>query len=158
MAAAETATRRSSSAATDGGAQAESGQSQATPASEAAASSEDQTKPATRKSTAKSSTGAKSTTRKTAAKSDAAKKGAAKTTAKKSDKSDSSTAAGEGMEIDEPIETDLTSPEVGDLGDVEVEIPEEPVPDENDKQSGDFVWDEEESEALRQARKDAEQA
>ncbi|MFC7344017.1 RNA polymerase sigma factor [Saccharopolyspora griseoalba] len=155
MAAAETATRRSSSAATDGGAQTESGQSQATPASEAAASSEAQTKPATRKSTAKSSTGAKSTTRKTAAKSGAAKKGTAKT-AKKSDQSASSAAPGEGMEIDEPIETDLTSPEVGDLGDVEVEIPEEPVPDENDKQSGDFVWDEEESEALRQARKDAE--
>ncbi|WP_425564617.1 RNA polymerase sigma factor [Saccharopolyspora halophila] len=157
MAAAETATRRSSSAATDGGAQTESGQSQATPASEAAASSEDQAKPATRNSTAKSSTGAKSTTRKTAAKSGAAKKGTAKSSAKKSAQSTSESAeAGEGMEIDEPIETDLTSPEVGDLGDVEVEIPEEPVPDESDKQSGDFVWDEEESEALRQARKDAE--
>src|SRR5690606_13469392 len=29
-------------------------------------------------------------------------------------------------------------------------------PSEKDKASGDFVWDEEESEALRQARKDAE--
>ncbi|RRO14824.1 RNA polymerase sigma factor [Saccharopolyspora rhizosphaerae] len=152
MAAAETATRRSSTAATAGGAQAESGQSQATPASEAAASSDvEQTKPAARKSTAKSSTGAKSTTRKPAA-----KKGAAKTTAKKTTKSASAKANGEGMEIDEPIETDLTSPEVGDLADVEVEIPEEPVPDEDSKESGDFVWDEEESEALRQARKDAE--
>ena len=152
MAAAETATRRSSTAATDGGAQAESGQSQATPASEAAASSDvEQTKPAARKSTAKSSTGAKSTTRKPAA-----KKSAAKTPAKKTTKSDSAKGSGEGMEIDEPIETDLTSPEVGDLADVEVEIPEEPVPDEDSKESGDFVWDEEESEALRQARKDAE--
>ncbi|MBX7432798.1 RNA polymerase sigma factor [Mycobacterium sp. Y57] len=35
----------------------------------------------------------------------------------------------------------------------EEEIPE---PSEKDKASGDFVWDEEESEALRQARKDAE--
>ena len=152
MAAAETATRRSSSAATDGGAQAESGQSQATPASEAAASSDvEQTKPAARKSTAKSSSGAKSTTRKPAA-----KKGAAKAPAKKTTKSASAKGTGEGMEIDEPIETDLTSPEVGDLADVEVEIPEEPVPDEDSKESGDFVWDEEESEALRQARKDAE--
>ncbi|WP_407691245.1 RNA polymerase sigma factor [Saccharopolyspora mangrovi] len=152
MAAAETATRRSSTAANTGGAQAESGQSQATPASEAAASSDvEQTKPAARKSTAKSSTGAKSTTRKPAA-----KKGAAKTPAKKTTKSTSAKGSGEGMEIDEPIETDLTSPEVGDLADVEVEIPEEPVPDEDSKESGDFVWDEEESEALRQARKDAE--
>ncbi|TWF94068.1 RNA polymerase sigma factor [Saccharopolyspora dendranthemae] len=152
MAAAETATRRSSTAETDGGAPAESGQSQATPASEAAASSDvEQTKPAARKSTAKSSTGAKSTTRKPAA-----KKSAAKTPAKKTTKSDSAKGSGEGMEIDEPIETDLTSPEVGDLAEVEVEIPEEPVPDEDSKESGDFVWDEEESEALRQARKDAE--
>ncbi|MEB3368509.1 RNA polymerase sigma factor [Saccharopolyspora sp. S2-29] len=152
VAAAETATRRSSTAANTGGAQAESGQSQATPASEAAASSDvEQTKPAARKSTAKSSTGAKSTTRKPAA-----KKGAAKTPAKKTTKSTSAKGSGEGMEIDEPIETDLTSPEVGDLADVEVEIPEEPVPDEDSKESGDFVWDEEESEALRQARKDAE--
>ncbi|MBQ0923262.1 RNA polymerase sigma factor [Saccharopolyspora endophytica] len=152
VAAAETATRRSSSAADAGGAQAESGQSQATPASEAAASSDvEQTKPAARKSTAKSSTGAKSTTRKPAA-----KKGAAKAPAKKTTKSASAKGNGEGMEIDEPIETDLTSPEVGDLAEVEVEIPEEPVPDEDSKESGDFVWDEEESEALRQARKDAE--
>jgi RNA polymerase primary sigma factor len=152
VAAAETATRRSSTAADAGGAQAESGQSQATPASEAAASSDvEQTKPAARKSTAKSSTGAKSTTRKPAA-----KKGAAKAPAKKTSKSASAKGTGEGMEIDEPIETDLTSPEVGDLAEVEVEIPEEPVPDEDSKESGDFVWDEEESEALRQARKDAE--
>nr|WP_207922018.1 RNA polymerase sigma factor [Saccharopolyspora terrae] len=152
VAAAETATRRSSTAANAGGAQAESGQSQATPASEAAASSDvEQTKPAARKSTAKSSTGAKSTTRKPAA-----KKGAAKAPAKKTTKSASAKGTGEGMEIDEPIETDLTSPEVGDLAEVEVEIPEEPVPDEDSKESGDFVWDEEESEALRQARKDAE--
>ncbi|MCC5698128.1 hypothetical protein LH612_33855, partial [Klebsiella pneumoniae] len=60
------------------------------------------------------------------------------------------------MGIDEPIETDLTSPDVGDLADVEdVEIPEESLSEEETK-DGDFVWDEEESEALRQARKDAE--
>ncbi len=156
MAAAETATRRS--AAATGGAQSQSGQSQATPASEAAASSdtEQTNSTAARKSTPKSSTGAKSTARKTtAAKSAGAKKGA-KAPAKKSTKSASEKGSGEGMEIDEPIETDLTSPDVGDLADVEVEIPEEPVPEEETKESGDFVWDEEESEALRQARKDAE--
>ncbi|MDA3625402.1 RNA polymerase sigma factor [Saccharopolyspora oryzae] len=154
VAAAETATRRSSSAAT-GGAQSESGQSQATPASEAAASSDDQTKSTAARKSTKSSTGAKSTTRKAAPKTAAAKKGA-KAPAKKSTKSASAKGSGEGMEIDEPIETDLTSPDVADLAEVEVEIPEEPVPDENSKESGDFVWDEEESEALRQARKDAE--
>ncbi|QIZ36736.1 RNA polymerase sigma factor [Saccharopolyspora sp. ASAGF58] len=156
MAAAETATRRS--AAATGGAQSQSGQSQATPASEAAASSdtEQTNSTAARKSTPKSSTGAKSTARKTtAAKSAGAKKGA-KAPAKKSTKPASDKGSGEGMEIDEPIETDLTSPDVGDLADVEVEIPEEPVPEEETKESGDFVWDEEESEALRQARKDAE--
>ncbi|MGW1678707.1 RNA polymerase sigma factor [Saccharopolyspora sp. NPDC002376] len=155
VAAAETATRRSSSAAT-GGAQSESGQSQATPASEAAASSDDaQTKSTAARKSTKSSTGAKSTTRKAAPKTAAAKKGA-KAPAKKSTKSASAKGSGEGMELDEPIETDLTSPDVADLAEVEVEIPEEPVPDENSKESGDFVWDEEESEALRQARKDAE--
>src|SRR5690606_13638697 len=45
-----------------------------------------------------------------------------------------------------------------DLAEFEVEIPEEPavVEDEDGKADSDFVWDEEESEALRQARKDAE--
>ncbi|MCI2419841.1 RNA polymerase sigma factor [Saccharopolyspora sp. K220] len=159
MAAAETATRRSSSAAT-GGAQTKSGQSQDTPASEAAASSDaEQTTPsAARKTTAKSSTGAKSTARKPATTKSAASKKGAKAPAKKSSSTKSAPAksSGEGMEIDEPIEADLTSPDVGDLADVEVDIPEEPVPEEEGKESGDFVWDEEESEALRQARKDAE--
>ncbi|MFI0466385.1 MULTISPECIES: RNA polymerase sigma factor [Saccharopolyspora] len=152
MAAAETATRRS--AATTGGAQSQSGQSQATPGSEAAASSDtEQTKSTAAR---KSSTGAKPTARKTAAAKSAGAKKGAKAPAKKSTKSASAKGSGEGMEIDEPIETDLTSPDVGDLADVEVEIPEEPVPEEETKESGDFVWDEEESEALRQARKDAE--
>ncbi|MEU1996529.1 MULTISPECIES: RNA polymerase sigma factor [Nocardia] len=56
----------------------------------------------------------------------------------------------------EVSEEDLT--EGDDLVDVaeeaETEEAEEPTP--ADKASGDFVWDEEESEALRQARKDAE--
>jgi RNA polymerase primary sigma factor len=58
---------------------------------------------------------------------------------------------------------DLESPDLVDLEDVESEIAaaavdevEEEEPDEKDVKDGDFVWDEEESEALRQARKDAE--
>ncbi|GAA3038236.1 RNA polymerase sigma factor [Actinokineospora globicatena] len=68
--------------------------------------------------------------------------------------------AGEGPEGEEP--EDLENPDLSDLEEVEVEPVEEPVeePEEKDpKESGkdgDFVWDEEESEALRQARKDAE--
>ncbi|GAA2800495.1 RNA polymerase sigma factor [Saccharopolyspora taberi] len=149
MAAAETATRRSSSAATSGGAQSEPAQANA------AAEAEEPKKSTPRKTAAKSSTGAKSTARKTTAKT-AAKKGT-KAPAK-SAKSGSAKGSGESMEIDEPIETDLTSPDVADLAEVEVEIPEEPqVPeDEDGKADSDFVWDEEESEALRQARKDAE--
>lgn len=41
-------------------------------------------------------------------------------------------------------------------GAAEAEDDDIPEPSEKDKASGDFVWDEEESEALRQARKDAE--
>ncbi|GFG49530.1 RNA polymerase sigma factor [Mycolicibacterium agri] len=64
-------------------------------------------------------------------------------------------------------ETDETDDEAEDEADIDVkaEEPAEDVvaddeeiaePSEKDKASGDFVWDEEESEALRQARKDAE--
>jgi RNA polymerase primary sigma factor len=52
---------------------------------------------------------------------------------------------------DEATDTDLAAA-LGDA-DHDTEIVE---PSEKDKASGDFVWDEEESEALRQARKDAE--
>ncbi|WKG05970.1 RNA polymerase sigma factor [Mycolicibacterium sp. HK-90] len=78
------------------------------------------------------------------------------------------------LELDEDLETD---DEVEDSDDEEDDEAEEgkdakasapasakpaqgdedhPEPSEKDKASGDFVWDEEESEALRQARKDAE--
>ncbi|RCW43992.1 RNA polymerase RpoD-like sigma 70 subunit [Halopolyspora algeriensis] len=105
------------------------------------------------KGKSKSSAGAKTTARKSAT-----KKGTKSASSKTTTKSDSAQGNGESLEIDEPIETDLTSANVGDLSDIEVEIPEEPaVPeDEDGKADPDFVWDEEESEALRQARKDAE--
>ena len=48
-------------------------------------------------------------------------------------------------------EVEALGAEVVEATDVETE-----EPTEEDKKSGDFVWDEEESEALRQARKDAE--
>jgi RNA polymerase primary sigma factor len=114
---------------------------------------------------------AKSTARKPAA----TKAGAKKAPAKKAG------APGEG-EPDGPDGADLEAPDLADLEEVEVEVdvvdatvteePEEPEEVEEtaprarrttvDKNAGktsdnpDFVWDEEESEALRQARKDAE--
>jgi RNA polymerase primary sigma factor len=57
---------------------------------------------------------------------------------------------------------DLETPDLEDLEDVESEIAAAAVDEveeeteEKDAKDGDFVWDEEESEALRQARKDAE--
>jgi RNA polymerase primary sigma factor len=81
---------------------------------------------------------------------------------------------GDVLDVDEP-EIDLENIEVADDEPVVVEVahdaepavePADEVPaaeddeiaepSEKDKASGDFVWDEEESEALRQARKDAE--
>ena len=65
----------------------------------------------------------------------------------------------------EDIEVDATAEDEGDAAakkPAAVAVPgpadEEEIsePSEKDKASGDFVWDEEESEALRQARKDAE--
>jgi RNA polymerase primary sigma factor len=67
---------------------------------------------------------------------------------------------GDGAEGEEP--EDAETPDLSDLEEVEVEPVEEPAeePEEKDPKEpgkdGDFVWDEEESEALRQARKDAE--
>ncbi len=55
-------------------------------------------------------------------------------------------------EVDEEAATEETPAAEGEAAD-EDDITE---PTEKDKASGDFVWDEEESEALRQARKDAE--
>jgi RNA polymerase primary sigma factor len=60
-------------------------------------------------------------------------------------------------------EPDLDSPDLEDLEDVEIEadvvedtVEEVEEKDPKETKDGDFVWDEEESEALRQARKDAE--
>ncbi|SFR23535.1 RNA polymerase, sigma 70 subunit, RpoD [Lentzea waywayandensis] len=131
MAAAESATRRSSSAAS------------AARTTKATAAGEAEEKPK-RKTTAaaakKPAAGAKAP-RKTAGKADPAAKGAAKSG-------------------DEPEDME-GAPGAEDLVE-DVEIVDEPVVDEPEEaedtadNKGDFVWDEEESEALRQARKDAE--
>ncbi|MHA6803143.1 RNA polymerase sigma factor [Salinifilum ghardaiensis] len=162
MAAAETATRRSGSAEqTEGGAPAESAHTESAPsgtATTAETGAEGSKKSSTRKSTTKSSSSAKSSSgRKSTSGKSTSQKGA-KSTQKSAQDTD---ANGDGLGIDEPIEADLTSPDVGDLADEvpDVEIPEEPVPEEDEEgetKDADFVWDEEESEALRQARKDAE--
>ncbi|KLI07439.1 RNA polymerase sigma factor [Mycolicibacterium conceptionense] len=79
------------------------------------------------------------------------------------------------LELDDDLDTDEDVEDSGDDEDDEDEAEaeegkdakaapakaakadeEHPEPSEKDKASGDFVWDEEESEALRQARKDAE--
>jgi RNA polymerase primary sigma factor len=115
----------------------------------------------------------------------ATKGGAAKTAAKSTKKADP-TAEGEPTDLDGEVdlaeaEVDLEDVEVeldADLADEVAEVAEDEDDDEEDdgeevantganrrapttrssqqKQSADFVWDEEESEALRQARKDAE--
>jgi len=108
----------------------------------------------------------------------AAPKAAAKTGAKKDDApAAGGQPAAEGAEPDAAADAEpdeLESPDLEDLEDVESEIAaaavdevEEEEPAEKDVKDGggsssgsgsgsDFVWDEEESEALRQARKDAE--
>ncbi|NKY88023.1 RNA polymerase sigma factor [Nocardia veterana] len=124
-------------------------------------------KAAAKKAPAKKAAAKKAPAKKAGAK--AAKKAPAKkATTKKA-------APGADNETDEPLDDE--SLELDDLGDLEVseddlsdegddlveEVAEEEAedeeadePSEKDKASGDFVWDEEESEALRQARKDAE--
>ncbi|MEU4313693.1 RNA polymerase sigma factor [Nocardia sp. NPDC024068] len=127
-----------------------------------------------RKAAAKKAPVKKAAAKKAPAKKAAAKKAPAKKAPAK--KAGSAGAPGSGEE-----QIDEDSLDVADLGDLEVseddlaedgdelvadaEVAEEPEaeaadgtsePTAADKASGDFVWDEEESEALRQARKDAE--
>ncbi|MEV4123689.1 RNA polymerase sigma factor [Nocardia sp. NPDC049707] len=116
----------------------------------------------------------KAAAKKAPAKKAAAKKAPAKKAAAKATKGPAKKAGPEGEPGDENLETeDMDLEDLGDLEvseddltdeaeelveDVaeEVEEGEAEEPSAADKASGDFVWDEEESEALRQARKDAE--
>ncbi|MEU9807355.1 RNA polymerase sigma factor [Mycobacteroides sp. LB1] len=116
-------------------------------------------KKAPAKAAAKKAAPAKAPAKKAAAKKAPAKKAAAKGT----DPALEPQGSAEDTEV-EPGE-DLEA-ELGDDAEIEVDLVEvvaEPEaeaesdePSDKDKASGDFVWDEEESEALRQARKDAE--
>ncbi|MEO6501256.1 MAG: sigma-70 family RNA polymerase sigma factor, partial [Jatrophihabitantaceae bacterium] len=95
--------------------------------------------------------------KKAPAKKAAAKKAPAK---KAADKSSPSPAAGavvadpaiEAEPSDIPADVELEEVAI----DVEVEVDAEETPDPPEAESSEFTWDEEESEALRQARKDAE--
>ena len=132
-------------------------------------------KTATKKTAAKKTPAKKTAAKKTAAKKAPAKKTAAKktaakkTAAKKTAAKKAAGAATPGVDedqIDESTDAAEVEPDTSELEDVEVDV--EDVEDEEadeetkeepsakDKASGDFVWDEDESEALRQARKDAE--
>lgn len=135
-------------------------------ADSAEADSADVTEAPVKKAAAKKAPAKKAAAKKAPAKKAAAKKAPAKKGAKKA-------TSGEGEPGDEAVEDE--SVEIEDLEDLEVseddltedaeelvadaaeETTEEAAePTAADKASGDFVWDEEESEALRQARKDAE--
>ncbi|WP_460405741.1 RNA polymerase sigma factor [Actinophytocola sediminis] len=145
MAAARTATRRSTASAS------------AAKSADAQPDTEPTEKPAlktaTKKPAAKTTTRAPRKTAKPAA-------GAKKTKADATKKGD---APGGEPDGEEP---DLESPDLEDLEDVEIDVVDEAVteeepaeektPSKDATKDGDFVWDEEESEALRQARKDAE--
>ncbi|MFE3291578.1 RNA polymerase sigma factor [Rhodococcus sp. NPDC059234] len=139
-----------------------------TESASAAAAATTGTAPA-KKAAAKKAPAKKAAAKKAPAKKAAAKKAPAKKTAAKkapAKKATSKAADPDAMDegVDDADMADLEVPE-GDLTDEVVEVvavgedEEETAaeePSEKDKASGDFVWDEEESEALRQARKDAE--
>jgi RNA polymerase primary sigma factor len=160
VAAARSATRRSTasaSAAKSATAQPESNESTEKPTT---------LKTATTKAPAAKPRAPRKTTKTAAAGAKKAKAGEAN---KKAD------AAGEAAEGEEP---DLESPNLEDLEEVEIDVVDDTVEEEpaekepaasarssssssgssggKETKDGDFVWDEEESEALRQARKDAE--
>ncbi len=139
VAAARTATRRSTAS--------------ASAAKSSAPSDTDETAEAASPTTAAKKTAGAKTTR--------APRKSTKAGAKKKD--DATTKKADGAPGEDGEEPDLESPDLEDLEDVEVDIvdasvaEEEPVEkDPKENKEGDFVWDEEESEALRQARKDAE--
>ena len=142
----------------------------AAPAKKTAAKKTAAKKTPAKKTAAKKTAAKKAPAKKTAAKKTAAKKTAAKkTAAKKTAAKKAAGAATPGVDedqIDESTDAAEVEPDTSELEDVEVDV--EDVEDEEadeetkeepsakDKASGDFVWDEDESEALRQARKDAE--
>ena len=160
MAAAEPASRRSSAATVD---PAEQPVGPVGVVADASAEPATRTRTATKKTTAKKSTAKKSA----AGEAPAVPKTAAKTTSRAkapAKGTKDAAAAGDAVEPADgeeaaPGDAEITEEVVvlaGDVVEVADEVVEADEPTEEDKKSGDFVWDEEESEALRQARKDAE--
>ncbi|MEU8898125.1 RNA polymerase sigma factor [Nocardia sp. NPDC048505] len=119
-------------------------------------------KAAAKKAPAKKAAAKKAPAKKAAAKKAPAKKAAKKATSAEGEPGGDEAIEDESLEIEdledlEVSEDDLTEDAeelVADTAEETTEEAEEPTA--ADKASGDFVWDEEESEALRQARKDAE--
>ncbi|NNH71149.1 RNA polymerase sigma factor [Nocardia uniformis] len=126
-------------------------------------------KAAAKKAPAKKAVAKKAAAKKTPAKKTAkATKATKKAATKKADGTEGD--GGDATVEDESLELDDLEVDPTDLAEEEIEVDddeEEAVaapeaeeeaeePTAKDKASGDFVWDEEESEALRQARKDAE--
>ncbi|NGY63039.1 RNA polymerase sigma factor [Lentzea sp. NEAU-D13] len=134
MAAAETASRRSSSAAS------------AAKTTKATAAGEAEEKP-------KRKTTATAAAKKPAA---AAAKGARKPATKAAPAKGATTKKADGEEPEDMEGAPGAEDLVEDVEIVDEPVVDEPEEAEDPKNEGDFVWDEEESEALRQARKDAE--
>ncbi|MFF0544570.1 RNA polymerase sigma factor [Nocardia thailandica] len=132
----------------------------ATPAKKAPAK-----KAAAKKAPAKKAAAKKAPAKKAAAKKTTAKKAAAKKATSPTGEAGEDQLEDENLEL-EDLDIDVSDEDLADgeelVEDVADETTEEAAeeaadePSEKDKASGDFVWDEEESEALRQARKDAE--
>ncbi|QIS21206.1 RNA polymerase sigma factor [Nocardia terpenica] len=122
-------------------------------------------KAAAKKAPAKKAVAKKAPAKK-AAKKAPAKKAAAKKGAPGAENEVEETLEDESLELDDLGDIDVSDDDLADDADLadeevtveddEAEAEEAEEPSEKDKASGDFVWDEEESEALRQARKDAE--
>ncbi|AWK73028.1 MULTISPECIES: RNA polymerase sigma factor [Rhodococcus] len=124
----------------------------------------DGTASAVEEAPAKKAPAKKAPAKKAAAKKAPAKKAAAK---KAGGKKATSGKTGDGEDGPDEDVADIEDIDIteGDLAEVESDVvevvavgeeDEAEEPSDKDKASGDFVWDEEESEALRQARKDAE--
>ncbi|WP_371856852.1 RNA polymerase sigma factor [Gandjariella thermophila] len=156
MAAAEPATRRSSTVASA----AKTAKAASGSKTRATADTEDAVQAAPARKTA-----AKSTATKTAGKSNGTKKSAGTKTSRSPRKSKTGTAGKSATptpkvaKVTETVEPEDIEDVDVDLADVEVDLVEDVAATEEDEaaaEDADFVWDEEESEALRQARKDAE--
>ncbi|MCK0440482.1 RNA polymerase sigma factor [Gordonia alkaliphila] len=130
------------------------------PAKKAAAKKTAAKKTAAKKTAAKKTAAKKTTAKKTAAKKTTAKKTAAKKTATKSAATNELDDETQFTGVDEDAPENLDEAEIDVDADLEADEQETPAEaaksSKDEKSSSDFVWDEDESEALRQARKDAE--